>query len=46
MFKYLGGIINTQGTLEDKINERIAKAGKLYKAIKTSFLGKIEIPQE
>ena len=45
MFKYLG-VINSQGTLEDEVNERIAKTGKLYNAIETSFLSKVEIPQE
>ena len=46
MFKYLGEIIDSQDTLEDDINERMAKTGKLYNPIKTSFLSKIEIPQE
>ena len=46
MFKYPGGIINSRGTLKDEINERIAKTGQLYRVIKTSFLSKIEIPQE
>jgi len=46
MFKYLSGIINSQSTLEDEINVKIAKIGKLYNSIKTSFLSKIEIPRE
>ena len=46
MFKYLGGIINSQSTFEDEINEKISKPGKLYNVIKTSFLNKIEIIQE
>ena len=46
MLKYLGGIINSQGTLVDEINERTATTEKLYDAIKTSFLSKLKIPQE
>ena len=30
VFKHLGGIISSEGTLEDEINERSAKTGKLY----------------
>ena len=46
MFKHLGGNMNSRGTLEDEINERTAKTRKLYNAIQTSFLSKIEISQE
>ena len=45
VFKYLGGIINSRGTLEGEINERIAKTEKLHNAIKTSFPSKIVIPR-
>ena len=42
----VGWNMNSQGTLEDEIDETIAKTGKLYKATETLFLSKIEIPQE
>jgi uncharacterized protein YukE len=45
-FTYLGVIINKEGTLEDEINGRIAKTGRLYNSIKSNFLGKKEIPKQ
>lgn len=45
-FKYLGVIINSQGSMEDEINKRIAATGRLYNAIKTNFLGKKEMSSE
>ena len=44
-YKYLGVIINSEGNNKDEINERTIKAGKMFNAIKTSFLGKKEIPE-
>ena len=45
-FKYLGGIINCRGDMEDEINERIASTGRLFNVIKSNFLSKKEIPKD
>lgn len=44
-YKYLGVIINSEGNIKDEINERLAKTGNLFRAIKSSVLGKCEIPE-
>lgn len=43
-FKYLGAYISSNGNLEEEINERTAAVGRTFNAIKTTFLGKSEIP--
>lgn len=43
-YKYLGVVINSKGNLEEEINERVAKTGRLFNSIKASFLGKKEVP--
>jgi hypothetical protein len=45
-YKYLGVIINKTGNLEAEILERTGKTGKLFNAIRTTFLGNKEIPKE
>ena len=42
-YKYLGVVINRKGNLEEEINERVAKTGRLFNSIKSSLLGKKEI---
>lgn len=41
-YKYLAVVINSKGNLEEEINERVAKTGRLFNSIKSSFLGKIK----
>lgn len=47
-FTYLAAVINNRGTINDEINERVAKTGGLFmfNPIKTKFLNKQEIPPE
>lgn len=44
-FTSLGVLLNKGGTIEDKVNERIAKTGRPYNSIKCNFLCKKEIPK-
>lgn len=45
-FKYLGVWIQENGKLDDEINERVGSTGRLFNSIKSSFLGKKEVPKE
>lgn len=44
-YKYLGSIIESNGRIDKEINERMGKAGRIYNTMKTTFLGKREIPK-
>ena len=44
-YNYLGTMISDNGQVDREIGERIAKVGRIYNALKTTFLGKAEIPK-
>lgn len=44
-YNYLGTTIEDTGKLDREINERTGKVGRLFNAMRTTFLGKREIPK-
>jgi hypothetical protein len=42
----LGTIIEESGKMDKEINQKIVKAGTLYNSLRTTFLGKKEVPKE
>lgn len=45
-FKYLGTIIEESGRLDKEMDERMGKAGRIYNTMRSTFLGKREIPKD
>lgn len=45
-FKYLGSIIQNNGKIDKEINDRMGKTGRIYNMMKTTFLGKKEVPRK
>lgn len=43
-FKYLGSIIENNGKIDKEINDRMGKTGRIYNMLKSTFLGKKEVP--
>lgn len=46
LFKYLGAVIKENGKLDKEINERMRKIENLFNIVKTTFLGKREVPKK
>ena len=44
--KYLGAIIEENGRIDKEINEKMGRSGNLFNIMKTTFLGKREIPKK
>jgi hypothetical protein len=42
----LDTIIEESGKIDKEINQKIVKAGRLYNSLRTTFLGKKEIPKK
>lgn len=39
-------IINSNGRIKEEINHRIDAMARLFNSMKTTFLGKIEVPKQ